>query len=251
MRSDRPASREVDRAMLAAAAAPPRPDDQQTAFDAVVFDFDGLLMDTESTLVEGWRAEWAFHGLELDLDDGFWPNHGGDVTEHRLDHLGALVGPTFDREASHARFLANRARMHRSMDFCPGIRSWLADAPALGLTRAVASSSPLAWVREHLSRVGALEMFDVMATGGEVAAHKPDPAVYHLALDRLGVAPHRAVAVEDTPHGVVAAAAAGMATVAIPNPFVDIRQLDSADVILASAAHQRLADAIARLAERR
>jgi putative hydrolase of the HAD superfamily len=75
-----------------------------SSFAAVVFDFDGLLMDTESTLVRAWQSEWAFHGLSLDLDDTFWPGHGGDVTQHRLDRLGALVGPGFDRAASYARW---------------------------------------------------------------------------------------------------------------------------------------------------
>jgi HAD superfamily hydrolase (TIGR01509 family) len=224
-----------------------RSTDRHGGLKAVVFDFDGLLMDTESTLVEGWRAEWAFHGLNLDLDDGFWPGHGGNITEHRLDRLAAVVGPTFDRTASLARFLAHRDRLHQSMDLCPGIRTWLADARTMGLARAVASSSPLAWVREHLSRVGAFDAFEVITTGEEVPAHKPDPAVYHLALDRLGIAGARAIAVEDTPHGVSAARAAGMATVAIPNPFVDVRQLDSADIVLSSAAELRLADVIARL----
>lgn len=215
-------------------------------FKAVVFDFDGLLMDTESTLVDGWRAEWAFHGLTLDLD-GFWPDHGGNITEHRLDQLGALVGPSFNRVTSHARFTAHRRRMHASMDFRPGIGDWLREARALGLACAIASSSRLVWVNEHLTRVGAVDLFDVIATGDEVAAHKPDPGVYLLALERLGVDAGRAVAVEDTPHGVTAAASAGMVTVGIPNPYVDIARLDHADLVLPSAADLPLADVLARV----
>lgn len=219
-------------------------------FAAIVFDFDGLLMDTETTMVESWRAEWAFHGLQLDLDDGFWPGHGGDVTERRYDRLAALVGPSFDRVASKARRAAHRERLHQAMEFCPGIRDWLRHAPALGLRSAVASSSASEWVRGHLSRVGAMNMFDVVATGDEVAAHKPDPEVYLLALDRLGVTAAAAIAVEDTPHGVAAARSAGMATVAIPNPFMDVAAFDAADVVLTSAADLRLADLLARLAGR-
>ena len=216
-------------------------------FEALVFDFDGLLMDTESTMVDSWRAEWAFHGLNLDLDDSFWPGHGGDISEHRYDRLAALVGPAFDRAASHARRTAYRDRMNQSMGLCPGIREWLSAAPSLALRLAIASSSPLRWIRRHLSRVGAFGVFDVVATGDEVVAHKPDPGVYLLALDRLGLAGGSAIAVEDTPHGVTAARAAGMATVAIPNPFVPATRCDSADLVLTSAAELPLPEVLARL----
>ena len=73
----------------------------------------------------------------------------------------------------------------------------------------------------HLERVDAVELFDLVVTGDEVEAHKPDPAIYQLALRRLGVPGDEAIAVEDTAHGVAAAHAAGMVAVAIPNPFVD------------------------------
>ncbi|MFV2018130.1 HAD family hydrolase [Micromonospora sp. LOL_023] len=215
---------------------------------AVVFDFDGLLMDTESTLVEGWRAAWEFYGLELELDQGFWPGDGGDCTEHRLDRLASMVGPSFDRLACRNRYDAYRRQMHASMDFCPGIWQWLADARILGLRCAVASSSPLSWVGEHLNRVGAFDWFDVVATGDEVPAPKPDPGVYLLALARLGVPGRRAVAVEDTPHGIGAAATAGMATVAIPNVFVDPARVAAADLVLRSAAESSLTDVLNRLA---
>ncbi|MEV4617366.1 HAD-IA family hydrolase [Asanoa sp. NPDC049573] len=218
-----------------------------TAFAAVVFDFDGLLMDTESTLVAAWRSELSHHGLTLALDASFWPGHGGDVTDHRLDRLGALVGPGLDRAASHARFLAHRERLHRSLGLRPGIAAWLSEARAAGLACAVASSLPRAWVQAHLSRAGVLASFDAIATGDEVLTHKPDPAVYHLVLARLGLPPASAVAVEDTPHGIAAAHAAGMPTVAIPNPFVAAAQLTSANLVLASATDLPLAEVLLRL----
>ncbi|GAB3929678.1 hypothetical protein GCM10029976_029720 [Kribbella albertanoniae] len=115
---------------------------------AVVFDFDGLLTDTETTMVESWQDEWRFHGLELDLER-FWPGHGGDVTEDRYDVLAAAVGAEFDRAASHARRTAHRERLHAELDFRPGIRAWLESARELGLRVAIASSSPsgTAWPR--------------------------------------------------------------------------------------------------------
>ncbi|GAB3431677.1 HAD family hydrolase [Flindersiella endophytica] len=201
----------------------------------MIFDFDGLLMDTESTMVESWRAEWARHGLELDLST-FWPGHGGDVTEHRYTQLASRVGPGFDLAASRAWRIAYRDRLHEELDLCAGMRDWIQAAQERGLRLAIASSSPREWVRAHLSRVGALSWFDVLATGDEVDGHKPDPGVYELALRRLEVKSAAAVAVEDTPHGVAAAQGAGLATVAIPNPYIAPADLAAADLILTSAA---------------
>ncbi|WP_328522457.1 HAD-IA family hydrolase [Kribbella sp. NBC_00359] len=201
---------------------------------AVVFDFDGLLMDTETTMVESWRAEWAHHGLELELEE-FWPGHGGDITEDRYAVLAAAVGSGFDRAASHARRTAHRDAMHQDLDFRPGIREWVMTARDLGLKVAIASSSPRPWVQGHLERVDAVELFDLVVTGDEVETHKPDPAIYQLALRRLGVPGEEAIAVEDTAHGVAAAQAAGMVAVAIPNPFVDAAAVAAADLVLGSA----------------
>ncbi|WP_433020403.1 HAD-IA family hydrolase [Kribbella sp. CA-294648] len=218
----------------------------EVPIEAVVFDFDGLLMDTETTMVESWRAEWAHHGLELDLEDDFWPGHGGDTKELRYGRLAALV-PDFDRDASHARRTAHRERLHESLDFRPGIRNWLREARELGMKVAIASSSERSWVVGHLERVRALDLFDLVVTGDEVAMHKPDPAVYLLALERLGLPGTAAAAVEDTPHGVAAAAAAGMATVAIPNPYVEPAAVGAADLVLSSAEQLPLSEALLAL----
>ncbi|HWD81396.1 MAG TPA: HAD-IA family hydrolase [Kribbella sp.] len=200
--------------------------------EAIVFDFDGLLMDTETTMVESWQAEWAHHGLELDLSN-FWPGHGGNVTEDRYDALAAAVGAGYDRSASQARRLAHRDRLQADLDFRPGIREWIGAAREIGVKVGIASSSPREWVVGHLDRVGAVELFDHIVTGDEVATHKPDPAIYELALRRLDV--RSAIAVEDTPHGVAAAQAAGMYAVAVPNPYVSATAVAQADLVLGSA----------------
>lgn len=208
---------------------------------AMVFDFDGLLMDTETTMVESWRAEWAHHGLELDLEE-FWPGHGGDISEDRYAVLAAAVGSGFDRAASHARRQAHRDAMHSELGFRPGIREWVTTARELGLRVAIASSSPASWVLGHLERVDAVELFDLVVTGDEVATHKPDPAIYELALRRIGVPGAAAIAVEDTAHGVAAAQAAGMFAVAIPNPFVAAADVSGADLVLSSADQMLLSE---------
>jgi putative hydrolase of the HAD superfamily len=205
------------------------------AIEAVIFDFDGLLMDTESTALAAWQYEYRAHGLELDLST-FWADHGGDVTELRYSRLAELAGPAFDRALSEARRREYRDRLHESLELNPGIPAWLDEAATLGLRLAVASSSPAEWVHKLLGGVNSLDVFELTAGGDEVGAPKPDPAVYLLALQRLGLDGRHAVAVEDSPHGVAAAQAAGMRCIAIPNPHTDPARFAAADVLLASAA---------------
>lgn len=213
---------------------------------AVVFDFDGLLMDTESVMLASWRYEWRQHGLDLDVT-GFWVNHGGDVTEDRYRQLAAAVGSSYDRDTSHARRTAYRDDLNRRLSLRPGIDAWLDDGRAAGLRLAVASSSPTTWVLPLLAGIGKDRCFEAFACGDEVAQPKPSPEVYLLALRRLGVLAAETVAVEDSPHGVAAASAAGLRCIGIPNPHVAAERLRAADLVLASAADLSLARALERL----
>ncbi|MET7394061.1 HAD-IA family hydrolase [Dactylosporangium sp. NPDC005572] len=216
---------------------------------ALIFDFDGLLMDTETTLLESWRWEWRRHGMELD-PAGFFADHGGDANEPRYTALAAAVGPAYDRESSHALRMAHRLALNSVLEPAPGIVDWLDRAGQLGLRLAVASSSAVTHVGAMLERVGLRARFEVLATGEEVAAHKPDPAVYLLALDRLGLPAEDAVAFEDTAHGVAAAHAAGLRCVAVPNPHADAGRFTAADLLLPSAADLSLDAVLAALARR-
>jgi putative hydrolase of the HAD superfamily len=212
--------------------------------DALVFDFDGLLMDTETTSLRVWQYLWRTYGLELDVETFFAP-HGGDVVAERYAALAAAVGPGYDQAASHAKRLAYRDELHAALELADGIPAWLDEARDLGLRLAVASSSPRFWITDHLSRIGYLDRFELLACGDEVPAAKPAPDVYLLAVDRLGVAAERAVAFEDTVHGVAAAKKAGLRCVAIPHPHADPALFTAADVLLTSAADLPLASVLA------
>jgi putative hydrolase of the HAD superfamily len=210
---------------------------------ALIFDFDGLLMDTESTMLASWQYEWRQYQLEL-AADGFFAEHGGDVSEQRYARLASAVGPGYDQAASHERRVAHRDELNTALDLEPGIRAWLDQADELGLRLAVASSSPRAWVTRLLDQVGQLARFASVVCGDEVELVKPDPGVYLLALAQLGVPPEQAVAFEDSPHGVAAAKAAGLRCVAVPNRHTDPVKFGAADVLLTSAADRPIAEVI-------
>jgi len=214
------------------------------AIDALVFDFDGLLMDTETASLRVWQFLWRSYGLELDVEKFFAP-HGGDVVAERYAALAAAVGPGFDQAESHAKRLAYREELHAALDLADGIRGWLDEARDLGLRLAVASSSPRFWISDHLSRIDYLDRFELLACGDEVAAAKPAPDVYLLALSRLGVPADRAIAFEDTVHGVAAAQEAGLRCVAIPHPHADPDRFTAADLLLTSASDLPLASVLA------
>jgi len=214
------------------------------AAQALIFDFDGLLMGTEASSLASWQHEWRQHGLELDVST-FFADHGGDLTQERYARLAAAVGPAYAQAASHARRVAYRDELNARLGLLPGIPQWLDRARNLHLRLAVASSSPRSWVIPMLTRAGYLDRFELLACGDEVARPKPDPAVYQLAVRRLGLPPERAIAIEDSPHGAAAARAAGLACVAIPNPYADPARFTAADLVLPSAADASLDQVLA------
>jgi HAD superfamily hydrolase (TIGR01509 family) len=118
----------------------------------------------------------------------------------------------------------------------PGLRPALARLAAAGLPLAVASSGTRAYVAHALERLGVAGAFAVVVSGEEVAAGKPDPAVFLLAAERLGADPAACVAVEDAPHGIAAARAAGMRVVAVPHARTEALDLSRADVVVADLA---------------
>jgi HAD superfamily hydrolase (TIGR01509 family) len=203
--------------------------------EAVIFDFDGLLLDTESTLFAAWRRAYAEFGVELPLS--LWTaNVGGYSYEafHPLDQLERLAGRAIDRDQVNERRKAWYLAQVNSQEALPGAREAIDGARRLGLKLGVASSSNRSWVAGHLERLGLLDRFDALVCGDEVARVKPDPELYRAALDSLGVPAARCFAVEDSPKGVAAAKAACLYCVAVPNPVTRTLDLGACDRRLAS-----------------
>lgn len=187
---------------------------------ALIFDFDGTILDTETPEYEVWRTTFERHGARLDLHD--WGRGVGtwDAFDPHT-HLETLTGQRFDRHDLHQRVRTNVLDMIHTADPIPGALEVLSFARARGLRLAVASSSDRAWVEGHLSRLGLLAFFESLSTRYDVERVKPDPALYQHALARLGLEADQAIAIEDSPNGAKAALAAGLRTIAVPNPVTD------------------------------
>lgn len=180
---------------------------------AVVFDCDGTLADTESLSDRAWTELLAVHGYTPTTAD--FQAVVGHPFAHNWEHFSALVD--LGDQAGFRRRLRARfgelfdAELELHHDAVDTLRE-LADA---GVAIAVASSSSHAHVDRVLARGELTDVVRAVVGADDVTEHKPLPAPYLAAADALGVAPERCVAVEDTGVGVAAAVAAGMYTVAV------------------------------------
>lgn len=207
------------------------------AIRGLLFDFDGLLVDTETPSRLAFEELYRDHGHELPLDQ--WSTLVGTIGApfDPVGHLEELLGRTLDRDELAEK---RRAREHGLADLeelRPGVENYFVEAERLGLKTAVVSSSDNWWIERHLGRLGRLEGLDALvAANGDAARAKPQPDLYIEALEQLGLEPHEAIAFEDSPNGIRAAKAAGLACVAVPNSITAALALDEADLVLESLA---------------
>jgi HAD superfamily hydrolase (TIGR01509 family) len=209
------------------------------AIRALLFDFDGLIVDTETPSYASWQEVYREHGQELPLDR--WAAIIGTIGGFEpLDYLEELHGP-IDRGAVKTRRSEHELRLLEIEGLRPGILEYVEEAAQLGLKTAIVSSSSRQWVDRHLTRLERTEHFDEIVTADrDPERSKPKPTLYLEALDRLGVSAAEAIAFEDSPNGVKAAKAAGIFTVAVPNGVTASLGLDEADLVLESLAERPL-----------
>jgi HAD superfamily hydrolase (TIGR01509 family) len=209
---------------------------------AIVFDFDGLILDTEYPEYVSWREIYQAHGADLPLSA--WERSIGSMDLTLFDpytYLEAQLGRPVDRAAIRAKHRPRFAELVAAQSVLPGVQDYLDGARRLDLRVGLASSSSRAWVTGHLARFG-LDgaTFDCLCCGDEVKRTKPDPELYLAVLGALAVPGDQAVALEDSPHGVAAAKAAGLYCVAVPNMMTRRLAFDQADLRLNSLADMPL-----------
>ena len=204
---------------------------------ALIFDFDGLILDTETPEVDVWQAIYREHGFELPVDE--WAKTIGGYGISNFDaatHLSELAG--LDPAPLRARYRAESDALIHAKPVLPGVLDILDGADARGLRLSVASSSPHSWVDSHLSRLGLAARFHEVICADDVAPGrtKPNPDLFLLAAGRLNVGTEAAVVFEDSPNGVRAAKSAGIFVVAVPNPLTSRLGVSGADMAVSSLA---------------
>ena len=204
---------------------------------ALLFDFDGLIMDTESPEVEAWQAIYTEYGQEFPLQ--VWIRDVVGSTASNFDaaaHLATLTGRSLDLPALHERERAWRLDKQSRLGAMPGVADYVRTARRLGLRLAVASSSKRAWVEGYLHQLGLFDGFELIKCREDVQHVKPDPELYLATLEALHLQAGEALAFEDSPNGILSAKRAGLRVVAVPNPITAQAEIRGADLLLGSLA---------------
>ena len=204
---------------------------------ALVFDFDGLILDTESALIRSYADVHAAHGVAFDEALFF----------RAVGHVDFTFDPwiAFGPAAIHADLEAERQVLKQGrlelLTPLPGVIALLDEARAAGLHVALASNSEHTWVEPHLARLGLLDRFAFLACREDVPSPKPEPDLYKLVLNHLGLRPHEAVAFEDSHTGSLAAKRAHLHTVVAPGPSTAHHDFAHVDLLVKSLAEVTLA----------
>ena len=212
------------------------------AIRALIFDFDGLILDTESPMRAAWLETFEEHGLVV--PEAQWASLLGASADppEAYDLLEKHLGKPVDRVAIHARVMERELQLLESEDVLPGVRELIRAARVVDLSLAVASSSERCWVEGLLARHDLIESFDMIVCAEDVAHTKPSPDLFLKALKRLNADPSEAIVFEDSQHGVKAAIAAGIFCVAVPNKVTQCLSFDEADLVVPSIDAYSLSD---------
>lgn len=215
--------------------------------EVVAFDFDGLIVDTETPEYESWRSVYRAYGADLPLRT--WLPHVGRGRDSFdvYDHLAQSVGRPIDREEASRLHRTAFDGMFADAAPLPGVEDYIAAARARGMGLGIASSSTRAWVEPKLDLLGLGDVFDTVVCADDVGSSKPNPASYLAVIANLGVSAEQAVALEDSPNGVRGAKNAGLLCVAVPGPMTRGESFDHADLILHALTDLSLDDLLEAL----
>jgi HAD superfamily hydrolase (TIGR01509 family) len=212
---------------------------------ALLFDFDGVVIDTEVPAFQSWQEIYERHSQVLSLDA--WAACLGTVGGFDpISHLEGLIGTRIDdRGAVIRRRWARKIELIEKEEFRAGLDGYLSRARQLGLNVAIVSSDKDEWITSNLARLRRNEGWDyINCANGDMARAKPLPVLYEETLAALDITRDEAVAFEDSPNGIAAARAAGIFCVVIPNPVTKSLDLSAGDLHIDSFEDKTLDDVL-------
>ena len=205
----------------------------QTA-KAVIFDMDGVLIDSYHAHFESWRIVAAEEGIDFSRE--VFDRTFGQTSREIIRDVWGHRAPTPERVASldARKEAAYREIISRDFPAMPGVGELIDALASAGFKLAIGSSGPPENVALVLSRLQRERLFSAVVSGADVVRGKPDPAIFLLAAQRMGAAPERCAVIEDAPLGIAAARAAGMAAIGLASTGRRREQLAAADAVFDS-----------------
>ena len=218
---------------------------------ALIFDFDGLILDTEVPEFQAWQEIYQEHGCHLPLS--IWATCIGASSDtfDPYAYLESLTGRPVERDIIRSKRRRRIGELLETQAILPGVEEYITDAKRLGLKLGLASSSPGDWVTGHVLRLGIKEHFDCIKCSEDVKEVKPAPDLYQSVLESLNISADEAIALEDSPNGILAAKRAGLFCVVVPNSLTRQLSLDQADIRLTSLSDLPLRALLWQVIEKR
>jgi HAD superfamily hydrolase (TIGR01509 family) len=198
---------------------------------AVIFDMDGVLLDSEPLHFAALNEILGREGFSLSETDN--EHILGTTLEGTFLYLTSAFTLSQAPSAYHDVYNETILRvLAQPLDPTPGAVNLLERLEAAGVRLALASSSQRQWVEATLCSLGIERFFEVVVTGSDVEEGKPDPTIYRLAAQRLGLTPDSCVAIEDAPKGIQSAKRAGMRVIALVTPYTQHLDISAADAAI-------------------
>ncbi|PGY14806.1 HAD family hydrolase [Bacillus cereus] len=209
---------------------------------AIIFDFDGLIVDTETIWFHSFRDAVREYGGELPLEE--FAKCIGTTDEVLYAYLKEQLKEKFNEHALRGKVTTlhkEKMKMPKARD---GVKEYLEEAKELGLKIALASSSSREWIVRFLEELQIRDYFELIKTREDVEKVKPDPALYKVTIEELGIEPSEAVVFEDSLNGLKAAVAAGLKCVVVPNDVTRNLQFENHHLRIESMKEKSLKEVL-------
>jgi putative hydrolase of the HAD superfamily len=215
---------------------------EKALIKAIIFDFDGLIIDTETPWFEAYKETLGYYNVDLPLEH-YVKSVGSDNTV-LYEFFKQQLGESCNIEEIDTKAESIYKEKMKTPQAREGVKDYLQEANDLGYKIAIASSSTREWVTHYLDELGVLNYFNTIITQDDVEKVKPAPDLYLKAVDALNISSNEALAFEDSLNGLQAALAAGLKCVIVPNPVTKSLPFENYDLRLQSMAEKSLSDVI-------
>ncbi|SCB70145.1 HAD family hydrolase [Bacillus mycoides] len=209
---------------------------------AIIFDFDGLIVDTETIWFHSFRDAVREYGGELPLEE--FAKCIGTTDEVLYAYLKEQLKEKFNEHALKGKVTTLHKEKMKIPKARDGVKEYLEEAKELGLKIALASSSSREWVVRFLEELQIRDYFEAIKTREDVEKVKPDPALYKVTIEELGIEPSEAVVFEDSLNGLKAAVAAGLKCVVVPNDVTRNLQFENHHLRIESMKEKSLKEVL-------